>query len=469
MANGWMGLNTALSGLRTAQQMLDISAHNIANASTPGYSRQRAEIVASPPFSLPAFNRTGLPGQLGTGVTISSIYRIRDTFLDGQISEQVAAGGYWSARGDGLSAVEAAFPEPSGSGMGTALSRFWSAWEDVAADPGSSAARTSVISETQTLAARFVRDSGQLASLVSSADVEVRGAIGQANDLASRIAALNKQIQGIVVSGDHANDLEDQRDVLLEQLNAIIPTQNVRLADGTVSVLVGGTDLVDHDETRLITAVDDGSGHAVPTWESGGAVDLAGGKLKGLVELRDETLAGYVDDLNALAKTIADAVNTAHTGGVDGAGNPGLALFTYTAGSEASTLALNAAIGTDPALIVSAATAGAPGDASIAAQIADLRTAGIFGTGTQTPTDAYAAFIGQIGTDSRQASELAANQGLVVEQLQTRRESISGVSLDEEAADVIRFQQAYSASARVITAIDEMLDQLINRTGVVGR
>jgi flagellar hook-associated protein 1 FlgK len=468
MSNGWMGLNTALSGLRTAQQMLDISAHNIANASTPGYSRQRAQLVAAPPFSLPAFNRTGLPGQLGTGVTISSVNRIRDAFLDGQISEQVAQGGYWSARGDTLSAVEAVFPEPSGSGMGTALSRFWSAWEDVAADPGSSAARTSAIAETQTLAARFVRDSGQLSSLVSSADGEVRGAINEVNDLATRIASLNKQIQGVVVAGDHANDLEDQRDALIQQLNGLVPAHSVRLADGTVQVLVGGTDLVDHDMTRTIQAVDDASGHAVPTWASGGAVDLAGGKLKGLVELRDTTLAGYVGSLNALAKQIADAVNAAHTAGVDSAGNPGQPLFTCTAGSEAATLAINPAIASNPALLVTAAAAGLPGDASIAARIADLRTSATFGTGTQTPSDAYAAFIGQIGTDSRQAQELATNQGLVVQQLETRRESISGVSLDEEAADVMRFQQAYSASARVITAIDQMLDQLINRTGRVG-
>ena len=469
MANGWMGLNTALSGLRTAQQMLDISAHNIANASTPGYSRQRAQIVAAPPFSLPAFNRTGLPGQLGTGVTITSISRIRDAFLDTQINEQVAASGYWGAREGVLSAVEAAFPEPSGSGLGTVLSRFWSAWEDLAADPGSTAARTAVLAEAATLASRFTRDAGQLSTLVADADNQVQTAVGEINDLATRIAALNKQIQGIVVSGDHANDLEDQRDQLLEQLNQIVPTQNIRQADGTVTVLSAGTDLVDHDRTRAITTVDDPVGHAVPTWSSGGAVELDGGKLKGLVELRDTTLAGYVTGLDTLARQIAEAVNAAHMGGVDANGNPGLALFTFTAGAEASSLAINPAIGSDPTLIVASAAAGAPGDSSVAALIAGLRTSATFGSGTQTPVDAYAAFIGQMGTDARQAAELAGNQALVVAQLQTRRESISGVSLDEEAADVMRFQQAYSASARVITAIDEMLDQLINRTGTVGR
>ena len=469
MANGWMGLNTALSGLRTAQQMLDISAHNIANASTPGYSRQRAQLVAAPPFSLPAFNRTGLPGQLGTGVQITSVSRIRDAFLDSQINEQTAGSGYWTARENVLSGVESAFPEPSGSGLGTVLSRFWSAWEDLAADPGSTAARTAVLAEAQNLASRFTRDAGQLNTQVADTDNQVQAAVGEVNDLATRIATLNRQIQGVVVSGDHANDLEDQRDQLLEQLNTLVPTQNIRQADGTITVLVAGTDLVDHDRTRAITTVDDPAGNAVPTWSSGGAVELAGGRIKGLVELRDTTLAGYVSGLNALARQIADAVNTAHASGVDANGNPGLPLFSFAAGAEAASLAVNPAVGSNPSLIVSAAVAGAPGDSSVAALIAGLRTSATFGAGSQTPTDAYAAFIGQIGTDSRQATELAGNQGLVVQQLQARRESTSGVSLDEEAADVMRFQQAYSASARVITAIDEMLDVLINKTGMVGR
>jgi len=463
MANGWLGLNTALSGLRAAQTMLDTASHNIANASTPGYSRQRAQLVAAPPFSLPAFNRTGLPGQVGTGVAISSISRIRDIYLDQQINQQAALGGYWGARSDTMSGVEAAFPEPSGSGMGAEMSAFWSSWEDLAADPSSSAARTAVLTQAQSLAARFNRDAGQLASQVSGADGQVRGTISSINDLATRIASLNTQIQGIVVSGDHPNDLQDQRDGLIQQLNDLVPTQTVVEKDGTVQVMIGGTALVDHDKTRTITAVDDASGHAVPTWSTGDVVDVGGGKLRAYVEARDTTLAGYQASMNTLAKQIADAVNAAHQSGVDQNGNPGLALYTYTAGNEAASLAINPAIGTNASLVVVAATAGAPGDTSIAAKIADLRTSSIFGTGAQTPADAYASLIGQIGSDSKQASEMSGNQDLVLQQLSNRRESISGVSLDEEATDVMRFQHAYDASAKVISVINEMLDTLINK------
>jgi flagellar hook-associated protein 1 FlgK len=191
--------------------------------------------------------------------------------------------------------------------------------------------------------------------------------------------------------------------------------------------------------------------------------------MSAFVEMRDTEFAGTLAKLNELAKGIADAVNALHQGGVDGTGAAGLAMFTYTAGDEAASLAVDPTVAGDPRRVVAASAAGQPGDASVAGAIADLRSALLFGGGGQTTTDFYAGIIGDVGADTRQASEMATNQGLVVDHLHQRRESISGVSLDEEAADMIRFQHAYTAAARVITAVDEMLDQLINRTGIVGR
>jgi flagellar hook-associated protein 1 FlgK len=169
-------------------------------------------------------------------------------------------------------------------------------------------------------------------------------------------------------------------------------------------------------------------------------------------------------DIVTGATSSAGATKSAGT-----AGTAGLAFFTYTAGDEAGTLAVNAAIAADPRLVAAASAANQPGDGTIAGQIGDLRNALLFGSGTQTAADTYASFVSGIGGDSRQGAEMATNQALVVDHLTTRRESISGVSLDEEATDMIKFQHAYQAAARVITAVDEMLDQLINRTGLVGR
>jgi flagellar hook-associated protein 1 FlgK len=465
MPGGWLGLNTALSALTASQLALDTAAHNTANTNTEGYSRQRVNLVESPPFSYPAFNRSGLPGQLGTGVSVATIERVRDAFLDLQIRSQFALQGQWQTRSDELAKVESAFPEPNGSGIGTALNAFWNAWQDLASDPTSPAARSALVGQAGTLTQQFSSAASQIGALIDGVDYQVGQQVAQVNTLAAQVAALNAQIQRVTVTGDHPNDLSDQRDLLLDQLSRIAPITTVANADGTVTVLVGGTDLVEHDKARAMTTTPDVNGHAVPTWSSGGNVALGPSQLASLVSVRDTTLAGYLGQLNLLAKGVADSVNALQNPTPPGGGND---VFTYSSGSEAKTIAVNAVLVADPSLLVAGA-AGSPGDGSLAAQIADLRNAQNFAGGTQTAGDFYASLIGTIGSDAQQANAMASNEGLVVSQLTTRRASVSGVSLDEEATDMIRFQRAYQAAARVITIVDETLDTLINRTGLVGR
>ncbi len=468
MPGAWFGLSLGLSGLRAAQTMLETAAHNTANASTVGYSRQRVRLVAAPPYTYPAFNRSGF-GQLGTGVSIAAVERIRDQFLDAEIRTQVGATAAWAARRDTLARVETILPEPSSAALSAALARFWGAWHDVAAEPTSMAARSALVEQAATLAAGLNRTSRQLADLSASIDGELRDRIGEVNDIAGRIAVLNAQIQRVVVTGERANDLEDARDLLLEQLSELISIAAQRQPDGTITVLVGGTDLVSGDTVRPITAGTNIAGHVEARWSWGDSVELGEGRLAALAELRDGPLASYRTALDDLAAGVADAVNALHATGVDATGTPGGAFFTYTAGDAAGTLAVAPAIAADPRRVAAASSAGQPGDGSIAAAIAELRSARILAAGTQTATDFYAGLVGRIGADSRSAAEIAAGQSTVVDYLRNRREAVSGVSLDEEAADMIRFQHAYAAAARVITAVDELLDTLINRTGLVGR
>jgi flagellar hook-associated protein 1 FlgK len=581
VSSPFFGLDIGVTGLRAAQQELDTAAHNVANASTPGYSRQRVRLVQAPPWTFPAFNRTGMPGQIGSGVTVQSITRVRDTYLDLQVQAQTSLKGQWDTRQQELAKIESIFPEPSDSGLGGVISKYWSAWQDVAADPTSTAARAALTEQAASLAMELNRDSKQLSMMATGIDRQLSQQVATVNDLAKQIASLNGQIQRVTITGDNANDLMDQREQLLEQLSAIVPTMVLTHPDGTMSVLVGGTDLVSGVFARQMVASTDAAAHVNPQWADGGAVSLPSGQMKALLDVRDVDLASYRSQLDSLAQGIADATNTLHQRGVDANGNAGLALFTYYPGNAAATLAVNPAIAANPRLVAAAASPNAPGDGTVAGLLADLQSArsysaGIAGTdvvggmdlttnttarlmaiaagtaaaqtytfsvggaansltltgadgstqtitvadmaagGTQilnfdqlgirltvstsadvkagadlvadltaggqntlqvvslyspsqTTSDFYAGLVGKIGAASSQAAEMSVNQQLVVDQLNNQVQQISGVSLDEEATDMIKFQHAYQAAARVITTMDEMLDTLINRTGLVGR
>jgi flagellar hook-associated protein 1 FlgK len=579
MSSPFFGLDIGVSALRAAQQQLDTAAHNVANASTPGYSRQRVTLVESPPYTYPTLTRTGLTGQIGTGVTVAAITRTRDAFLDLQVQAQAGLKGEWDTRQQELAKVEAILPEPSDSGIGNAISKYWSAWQDVAADPSSTAARSALTEQASSLAMQLNSASNQLGMIATGIDSQVGQQITTVNSLATQIASLNLEIQQVSVTGDHANDLLDQREQLLEQLTAIVPATVLTQTDGTIQVLVGGTDLVSNTRSRQLSAQLDSSGHVTPVWADGSAVAMPSGQLKSLLTVRDVDLANIRSQFDALAKGIADSTNALHQRGVDANGNAGLAFFTYNAGNVAGTLAVNPLVAADPSRVAAAASANAPGDNSVAGLIGDLGnaltySAGVAGTnlvggmdlttgttarlmtigadravaqtytlsgagssltltgadgshqtisvadmaagGTQTlsfdqlgikltvgagtsaktgadlvtdftaagqntvvaaslfaspqtATDFYGGLVGKVGTMSQQAQEMAQNQQLVIDQLNTQVQQASGVSLDEEATDMVRFQHAYQAAARVITTMDEMLNTLINSTGLVGR
>jgi flagellar hook-associated protein 1 FlgK len=345
MSSPFFGLDIGASALRAAQTLLDTAAHNVANANTPGYSRQTVSLVAAPPYTIPAFNRSGLPGQVGSGVTVAAITRVRDNFLDLQVQAQTGLQGQWDTRQQELAKIEAIFPEPSDSGLGSTIGKFWNAWQDVASDPTSTAARASLTEQAATLATEINGDSTQLGMIASGIDSQVTQQVQTVNDLAKQIANLNGQIQRVTVTGDNPNDLMDQRNQLLEQLSQIVPVNVLTQPDGTMNVLVGGTDLVSNVYSRSVATQMDANGHTQPVWADGSPLTLRSGSLQSLMDVRDTDLAGYRSQLDALAKGVSDATNALHERGVDATGAAGLAMFTYRAGNEAGTMAVNPAIG----------------------------------------------------------------------------------------------------------------------------
>jgi flagellar hook-associated protein 1 len=427
------GLQTALSGLLAEQQAIDVTGHNITNANTEGYSRQRAVLQTNEPLRIADLSSvTGEGGQLGTGVSVATYTRVRNTYLDAQYRTQNAGLGAASTKAEQLQQAQGAFDEPSRAGISSQLSAFWSAWNSLADSPSSEAAKVSVVSAGTQLAGTLNQVGGQLQAVegqVAAQYAAITGPSGQVQDDANQIAQLNHQIKLSLQAHQQPNDLEDRRDQLLDKLS--------ELADVTVTKAADGTDTVSF-------------GNAAKPLVEGSQVNwpqeltaAAGGQLGALLELSSPAgaLAQYRTALNGVAETLAGSVNALHT------------TTPFFSGATAATIA----VAVKPAEVETSST-GTPGGNDVALAIAALR-----GGATD---QRYAALVAQVGSDVQNAHNDQANAQAVVTAVGNQRQSVSGVSLDEEMTNLISFQRGYQASARALTTMDEMLDTLINHTGL---
>jgi flagellar hook-associated protein 1 FlgK len=432
------GLQTSLRGLLAHQQAIDTTSHNVANANTEGYSRQEA--VLAPTDALQIVSGTNGSAHIGTGVTVQDFRRIRDGFLDLQYRAQNMQVGDQQTRSTQLDQVELALAEPGENGIADQLTKFWNGWADVSNSPDDVAARQALIDQAKNLAAAFKTVDGQLTTVKMQASAEFAALTGAAGDvpaIANEIAQLNAAIKQFTSNGDAPNDLMDRRDQLLDKLS--------KLAQVSVTDLGGGTIRVDLGDAALPLVND-----TTVTWPQ--ALSAPGGKLGALIDITKAggTIDSYRAELNNVVKTLADSVNGLHN-----PGGTGTNFFTYAAGAEAGSLAVNVTTAT-----VKTSTSGAAGANDVALAIAGLRG----GTGDKL----YTGFVTRIGGDLKNAQRAEANATVLLNSIDDRRQSTSGVSMDEEMTNLVRFQRGYQASARTMSTMDQMLDTLINRTGIVG-
>lgn len=511
MRSTFHSLETAKRGLFTQQAAINTVGHNISNANTEGYSRQKVNMVASRPIEAYGMNRSIAPGQLGTGVEFTSITRIRNAFLDEQYREQSQGVGSLSIQTDTLSKLEGFVSEPSDTGIRTVLENFWSSWSDLSKDPENVTGREILKENAQALAETFNELSRQLtdldADLTSNIDVKV----SEANSLSTTIASLNTEIRRIESLGDDANDLRDQRDLMTDKLSKII---NINVTDSEFGyqISVGNTNLVQGGTVTTLTSQD------VETGVANGTV--TGGEVHGMIFSRDNYVAEFRQQLDTLANTLANGefqvtvpagwvkpgtttpttdpevvtvrgINGLHKLGYS-LGSPATAgedFFTFKAGATgitAASITLNPTIAADSNKIATSlrtATDGAgvttvvSGNNGLALLMSELKDVKIAfdetaiggGVTNATISDFYGAIIGALGVQSQEADRIYTNTQTQLDQVESSRQSVSGVSLDEEMSDLIKYQYAYSASARFMTTFDQMLEKLINGTGVVGR
>jgi len=449
-------LSAATRALEAQSFGLDVTGQNIANVNTPGYTRRSAILAEIPPED--SFSAGG-------GVTVTGLSAARAPLLDARLLQEQPLASRDAAVSSSLQTVQTALGQP-GASIDNALSQFYDAFAALSRDPTSSNARYSVVTQGQALSQSFNQMSTRIADAGRDADSGVRSSVQQINSLAGQIASINTALSG--ADSATAASLGDQLGVALQSLSKLVDISTITHQDGSVDVSVGnGRALVVGANTYQVQ-VSSTAPQGYAALSIGDATitsEITGGQVGGLLHVRDVLVPTYATRLDQLAYGVATSVNSAHAAGFDLAGNAGGAFFTPLASSAgaAASISMNAAVVADPSL-VAAAGSPSPGDNANAQAISNLRTATISG-GNANPLDSWSALVYRVGADAQSAQQEQASHNNIVQQIGNLRDQVSGVSLDEEATMMVKFQRAYQANARFFSAIDQSFDTVLKMVG----
>jgi flagellar hook-associated protein 1 FlgK len=460
-----MGINSladiAKSALFTAQQAISVTGHNIANVNTPGYSRQQVTLSENMP-------QDGSPGQIGTGVQATSIKRSYDSFVEAQLFSSGSQVGEFTASSNAMAQLEPLFGDANNQGIGAGLNDFFSALQDVTTNPSDLSARTVFLSKATALAGRFNQSAATLTAAQQSIDSQIGQTITDVNRLTSQIAGLNTKIAAAESSGQQANDLRDERGVALADLGERIEISSIEDARGQVTVFTGnGQVLVDKERTYQLVGVPDLSNNGLldvrydagagPTTSLGPVIQS--GRLKGLLDVRDQTIPSLRGSLDTLASELVTQVNQQHRlgFGLDGSTSQD---FFAPAGTTASTIAVSL---TNVRQIAASSTAvGVPGNNANALALAGLRNTDFAPFGNVTFQEYYSTIAGSFGSATQGVQNNLRAQQVLHDQLTSQRASVSGVSMDEELANLLQYQRSFEAASRMIVVADELFQSILS-------
>jgi len=553
MGSSFFGFNIARSGLFAAQKALNTVSHNIANANTEGFTRQRLEMHSSNPDAFP-----GKPGVIGTGVDTEHVQQIRDEFMDFKFRKEQTSAGEWGAKETVLKNIEAILNEPSESGIREVLDQFFSSIQELNKTPESLTTRALVRQRGIALAKTLGGMYETLEKTQRDLNFEVRTNVSEINGYADRVAEFNRVIYQTELNGSSANDIRDQRNLLLDKMSELADINYYEDSLNRFHVDINGHKIVSHYRAdHLVTKERTTKKNEFDVeklleveWESGATFNITSGKIKGILDMRDNIegmdkgIPYYLDKLNEFADTLSEEINRVHKTGYDLRGGTGVNFFTVnnksTAEYEAEILA--SGFNGDPAVDVTSQVmtgtsstkttaendkiirdniaqivkntpdfkgksikplsngrfvvadrrraseltiskdvedeleklatsdrlAGVPGNGANALRIGDVRhNVALFDWGSAD--DFVKALVSNLGVDTQQSTRISENSEVLLNFIKTNKMSVSGVSLDEEMSEMVKFQHSYNANARMINTMDEMLDLIVNRLGTVGR
>ncbi|MCE5249632.1 flagellar hook-associated protein FlgK [bacterium] len=461
MSTLFFGLNVGKNALAAQTYVLNTISHNVANANTPGYSRQEVQLVSAE--SDLSSSRFGGGIKLGAGVDATTVTRSRFALYDEIYRYENQDFNAFSKTEDLAHQVELLFDEPSDRGFGEIINEFFNAWQDLANSPLNMAARQSLKSIGDELTSRMQRINNQLIIMQQDIDTEITTIPKQINEIASEVAKLNASIRIAGAQGGEANDLRDKRDTLIDELSNLVEVRTVEQQDGTMTVLVGSNVMVERDSSTELTPVSQSGGDR--NIKKTGIISTEGdefiperGKLGALMNFRDEVIPGIITRLDKLAESLVTRLNFEHRNGygLDGETNRD---FFDPLKTQAFNISLSADI--DDVGHIAVSGDGTKGDNSNARNIDIMKNTKIVDQ-TFTLSEYYNSLIADIGIIGQESYNGRVNQELLVNQIDSARERVKGVSIDEELIKMIQTQHIYQGASRLITTMDELLDTVVN-------
>jgi len=451
-------MSIATGALEAEQGALEATTNNVSNVNTPGYSRQIPVLVENDPVVVGNVS-------YGEGVSLEKLMSIRDPILQLRIGEETQQQGQLNAFLSNGQQIQGLFNETSGAGLQAPLTAFFSSLSQLSANPSDLNVRQGVISAAQNLASAFNQTSTNLTSLQRSVDLSVTQSVSQINTLTSQIATVNSQVATATASGQNPGPFVDQRQQLLNQLSNLVDISEIAAGNGSLTITTtNGAPLVVGGQSFQLTTQTDATTGLQDVLSQGSNITskITSGQLAGQIQIRDQEIPSIQTSLDTLASSLAASVNTQNQAGFDLNGVAGGNIFTPPAAGGVGAAASLSLATTDPTKIAASGgpAPGTSGDNTNANALLAIQNQTI--AGGQTPLNYYSGLVFKIGSDVSTAQSNSQAGGLVLQQLQNLQQGVSGVDINEESANLIRFQNAYQASAQVTGIIDQLLQTTIN-------
>jgi len=459
MSSLFGALSIAVRSLYAQEGALDTVSNNISNVNTPGYSRETPILTEAPPIDLGQIS-------MGNGVNFNGVQSIRDNILELRIDQETQQQNQLTSYVGYMNQVQSLFNETQGSGLSTALNSFFNSFQQLADNPTDTPTRLAVISAGQDLASTFQQTGKQLATIQQGADQEVVQTVQQINADTSQLADLNQQISSLGPNSEQADMLEDTQYQVLNNLSQLVDVAVTHTSNGGLTVTTtNGTALVAGGQSFALSTQTNASTGFQDIYSQGSDVtsSFGGGQLAGLLEARDQSIPSVRTSLDNLAAGIVNAVNSQSLKGYELNGAKGVNFFEPvnqpSPGSNAGAAENMAVAITDPSQVAASSVQGTDGDNANALALANIQNGPV--VNGQTATDFYSDLVSTVGNDVSTATDEQESIGLVLTQLQKQRSDTSGVSLDEEAANLILYQRAYEAAAEVVSAVNSLTNDVI--------